>query len=153
MQRSTSHSVLAEAPKWSIGAWWHHRKVPSRLIFLLQLHRKRPERTSGRRDSDPPPRTQNVVASGPGDVKTCAPLWSRARRRETTSRKRGVDARLLAGKASEAAVNYSCRIGAYEATWKPAERSGYNTFYGSPHCKYPLVRRSEYHCQTPITTV
>lgn len=49
------------------------------------------------------------------------------------------------GKTSEGVMNYSCTISAYEATWKPftVERSGYNTFYGSSHCKYPLFRRFE----------
>lgn len=51
-------------------------------------------------------------------------------------------------KASEGAMNDSCGIGAYEATWKPAERSGYDTFYGSPHCKYLLFRRSKNHRKT-----
>lgn len=49
------------------------------------------------------------------------------------------------GKTSEGVMNYSCPISAYEATWKPftVERSGYDTFYGSSHCKYPLFRRFE----------
>lgn len=47
--------------------------------------------------------------------------------------KRGIDVRLLTGKASEAGRNYSCSIGPYKATWNPAERSGYRIFYGSPN--------------------
>lgn len=71
------------------------------------------------------------------------PLPSAARRREKAEERgrRGP----TDGKTSEGVMNYSCTISAYEATWEPftVERSGYNTFYGSSHCKYPLFRRFE----------
>lgn len=93
-------------------------------------------------DEAPVPKVRTEVQSGGARGKS-APLWSTARRREKDKEKGQHEP--TDRKTSEAAMNYSCTINAYEATWKPftVERSGYNTFYGSPHCKYPLFSRFE----------
>lgn len=93
-------------------------------------------------DKAPLPNVRTEVQSGDTRAKS-PPLRNAARRREKTKERGRCGP--TEGKTSEAAMNYSCTISAYEATWKPftVERSGYNTFYGSSHCKYPLFRRFE----------
>lgn len=125
--------------------WWHHWKLP--LLFTRNRIRKArlgqgfrhtpwPQKVGTRRPSqrsEPRRRVEDRV----GRAHHCEVQWEKDEekgRHEPTDRK-----------TSEAVMNYSCTINAYEATWKPftVERSGYNTFYGSPHCKYPLFSRFE----------
>lgn len=63
------------------------RSIAFTLPALLQLHRKRPERASARRDSDPPLEL-GVVASGPEDVRTCVKQSEMARDNKLEERSR-----------------------------------------------------------------
>lgn len=131
---------------WSVGVWWHHWKLPLHWPFLFSRNLIRRARRGqclqdlgilhepGEWGRSTRPKYQNWGAEWRSHCKVQREKTEERGRRGPTD-----------GKTSEGVMNYSCTISAYEATWKSftVERSRYNTFYGSSHCKYPLFRRFE----------